>query len=207
MQTLSSPYEDVYLLCEKIVNEAITSQKQIHVRSFYNLYIALHKFNRWFDSFIENDFEKLFKDTYYADNLSIEKWEHNHYWNSFLISSNGSKKTERLLLKLRKLRYVSSTDDRVLDRYFKSKIPCWPMQRTSTNREFDEVSMILRRNSSVIRENVVVEEAIEYDLAKNRIQFSEGSKIILKNMIALEHRMSSYLSEHACIEDFIFNLA
>ena len=203
MQSHSPLYEDVYLLCEMMINDAVTSNRQIHLRSFYNMYGALHKFNTWFDRLLKGDFEKLFKETYFEDNMTIERWEQKHYWEIFQIFQGGVSAVEDLLLKLHKLRYVSNNCDSVIGYYMEDKEFYQSIIGGNFSGNFDEISMILQRDVLVIREGAVLKVEGRYDFGNNRIQLSETSKIILTNMVALENRMSSYLCKHARIEDII----
>lgn len=207
MQTLSPLYEDIYLLCEKMFNDAVSSKKQIHLRSFYNAYRALHKFNKWFDSLVKGDFERLFKEKYFNEQITIEKSEHKHYWETSVIFIRGDHITTHLLLKLCKLRYVSDICDEcdfLMEHYMEKENYRWIAKYGHVCGKFDEVSMILRRNALVIREDALIKEEVEYDFEKNRIQLSEASKTMVQNMIALENRMSLHLCTHARIEDIIF---
>lgn len=206
MQTFSPLYEDIYHLCEKTINETINSNKPIHARTFYNTYRGLHKFNRWFGNVLENDFEKLFKAFYFDENISIEKWEHRHYWYTFVLFQEALQRTEHLLKMVQKLRLGVDAHGNLMDLNSEEhKEYRWVVEYENVAGKFDEVSMTLHRNAVVMREDSLEKMQIEYDFTKNRLQISEASKIVLNNMIALENCMSCYLCEHTRMEDLIYN--
>lgn len=208
MQLPSPLYEDLYLLSEKMVNNSVASKKHINLKTFYNVYIALHDFNNWFADLIRGDLEQLFKAYYFDEKITIEKWEHSHYWSTFLLFMRGSSVTEKLLLNIGDMQYSLDAPDMpdwLIARYINPKSFYGIAKTDYSCGKFDEVSMILKRSLLVFRDGVLCHDQIEYDLNEDCSDLAEASKAVVQKMFTLENRMASYLRKYAHIEDLLID--